>query len=100
VRFFTGLPYRDTQSGLKAVKKDRLEKVFSSMMIKRFAFDVELLVLSNLYNLHIAEVPIQLELSNKLFNFKEIFRMFIDVLAITYRVRIKKQYKKNENSLV
>jgi hypothetical protein len=60
--------------------------------VKRFAFDVELLTVANLYGLSIVELPVNIRLENPIFSPKEIFRMFIDLLGITYRLRIKKHY--------
>jgi len=93
VRLLTRLDVSDTQSGLKAMRKDSLEKVFSSLLVKRYAFDVELLAVANLHGLKIIEMPVDLKITNILFDPKEIFRMFIDLLAITYRIRIKRSYQ-------
>ncbi len=48
VRLLTGLPQKDTQSGLKAMKKNAFVDVFPRLAVKRYAFDVELLVVANL----------------------------------------------------
>lgn len=93
VRLLTRLDVGDTQAGLKAMRKNSLAKVFSSLLVKRYAFDTELLAVANLYGLRIIEMPVNLVITNGLFNPKEIFRMFVDLLAITYRIRIKKWYQ-------
>jgi len=100
VRLLTGLDVSDTQSGLKAMRKDSLEKVFSSLLVKRYAFDVELLALANLHGLKIIEMPVNLKITNGLFNPKEIFKMFIDLLAITYRIRIERYYQNHISNLM
>jgi len=100
VRLLTRLDVSDTQSGLKAMRKDSLEKVFSSLLVKRYAFDVELLAVANLHGLKIIEMPVNLKITNGLFNPKEIFKMFIDLLAITYRIRIKKYYQNHISNLI
>ena len=100
VRLLTRLDVSDTQSGLKAMRKDSLEKVFSSLLVKRYAFDVELLAVANLYGLKIIEMPVSLKITNSLFNPKEIFKMFIDLLAITYRIRIKRYYQNHISNLI
>lgn len=99
VRLLTGLGVRDTQSGLKAVRRKSLKKVFSVLSVKRFAFDVELLAVANLYGLKIVEMPVNIRLANSLFDPKEVFRMFIDLLGITYRLRIKKHYLNSTKNL-
>ena len=100
VRLLTRLDVSDTQSGLKAMRKDSLEKVFSSLLVKRYAFDVELLAVANLCGLKIIEMPVNLKITNGLFDLKEIFKMFIDLLAITYRIRIKRYYQNHISNLM
>ena len=100
VRLLTKLDVSDTQSGLKAMRKDSLEKVFSSLLVKRYAFDVELLAVANLCGLKIIEMPVNLKITNGLFDLKEIFKMFIDLLAITYRIRIKRYYQNHISNLM
>lgn len=86
VRLITGLEVRDTQSGLKAVKKKSLIKIFRVLTVKRFAFDVELLTVAHNEGLKILEIPINIKLTRTTFNIKEILLMFIDLLGIRYRV--------------
>lgn len=95
VKLLTGLRVSDTQTGLKAVKRKSLEKVFRVLSVKRFAYDVELLTVADLYGLSIIELPINLRLENSFFSPKEIFRMFVDLLGVSYRLRIKKSYLSN-----
>jgi len=92
VKVLTGIKLSDTQTGLKAVRKKRLEKIFSVLSVKRFAFDVELLVAASCCGLSIVEMPVIMKLKKRFFRPKEILRMLIDLLGITYRLRIRKQY--------
>jgi len=94
VRLFTGLDLRDTQTGSKAFKRGVLEKILPYMRVKRYAFDVELLYLAKCFGFKIVEVPAikPIKLGRNL-SFREIFHMFIDLLAITYWDRIKKIWK-------
>ena len=55
VRIGTGIHIKDTQSGLKAGNGDALRKIFSVMLVKRYAFDVELLAICTLLKLRIKE---------------------------------------------
>ena len=88
VRLTTGVSVKDTQSGLKAGDSIALKKIFSTMTVSRYAFDVELLVLAKLAGLEIKEMPVDLKLMNK-FKAKDIIRMSCDVLRIAYRYRLQ-----------
>ena len=87
VRLSTGIPVKDTQSGLKAGRSLILKKIFSSMTTTRYAFDVELLMLASKTGLRIKEMPVNMTLEGR-FKRREIIRMLADVIRITYRHRI------------
>lgn len=93
VRLLTGVPLKDTQSGLKAMKKSVFVDIFPRLAVKRYAFDVELLTVANLYGLKIVEMPVKIKLATS-FKPKEMWHMFIDLLAITYRLRIIRWYQR------
>lgn len=93
VRLLTGVNIKDTQAGLKAMKKSAADNIFPRLAVKRYAFDVELLAVSRLYGLKIAEMPVKLKL-NAPFKPKEAWRMFIDLLGIAYRLRIIHWYQR------
>jgi glycosyltransferase involved in cell wall biosynthesis len=100
VRLFLGMDIKDTQTGLKAVKKSALRQVFPLLSVKRYAFDVELIAVSKLLSLKIVELPVELRLT-KGFKIKEICQMLLDVLGIAYRLRITKYYHRQKaNSTV
>src|SRR5262249_22646092 len=46
MRMSTGLPFRDTQCGFKAFRRDAARDVFSRVRIERFGFDVEALFIA------------------------------------------------------
>ena len=94
VKLLTGLRVCDTQTGLKAVRRKALEPVFRELTVHRFAFDVELLVLANLYGLKIIELPVKIRLTKVLFSPFQVWKMFIDLLDITYRLKILKWYQR------
>jgi glycosyltransferase involved in cell wall biosynthesis len=97
VRLLTGLKLSDTQSGLKAVKRKSLENVFSVLSVKRFAFDVELLAVANLYGLKVVEMPVTLKIDAS-FNPKDIRKMLVDLLGIAYRLRVLRFYQKSTSN--
>ncbi len=93
VRFLTGVPLKDTQSGLKAMRKSAFIDVFNRLAVKRYAFDVELLAVANLYGLRVVEMPINIKLDAK-FKPQEMWHMFMDLLGIAYRLRIIHWYQR------
>ncbi len=92
VKLLTGLKVSDTQSGIKAVRRDVFCEIFRRLSVKRYAFDVELLVLARLFGLKVVELPVKLRLP-KLFSLREAWRMFCDLLGIAYRLRVKRWYQ-------
>lgn len=98
-RVLFGFKVKDTQAGIKFYKKKVVEDVFPRLLVKKFAFDVEILALSYALGYRrIYEAPIKLKFqgvssitSTNLW--KTIFLMVIDTLAIFYRVRIIKYYR-------
>ncbi len=93
VRLFTGVPLKDTQSGLKAMRKDAFADIFPRLAVKRYAFDVELLAVANLYHLKVVEMPVNIKLDAK-FKPAEMWHMFLDLLGIAYRLRILHWYQR------
>ena len=93
VRLLTGVPHKDTQSGFKAMKKSAFVDIFPRLTVKRYAFDVELLAVANLYGLKVVELPVDIKLDAK-FKPKEILNMFMDLLGIVYRLRIIHWYQR------
>jgi len=95
VKLLTGIRLSDTQTGLKAGRRRALEEVFSRVVVKRFAFDVELLAIASLLGLKVAELPVNLRLTRAWFSPRDIWGMFIDLLGITYRLRLLKWYQRD-----
>jgi glycosyltransferase involved in cell wall biosynthesis len=94
VRLLTGVPLKDTQSGLKAMKKSAFINFFPRLAVKRYAFDVELLAVANLFELKVVEMPVSIKLKAK-FKPIEMWRMVIDLLGIAYRLRIIHWYQRD-----
>lgn len=97
VRLFFGLKLRDTQAGLKIFKRKVLEKVLPRLLVKKHAFDIEILsVAKHLGYARIFEAPI--EIDPKKFKFTSTISwrvardMLIDTLAVFYRLRILRYY--------
>jgi dolichol-phosphate mannosyltransferase len=93
VRLLTGVPLKDTQSGLKAMKKSAFIDIFPRLAVKRYAFDVELLAVAHLYGLKVVEMPVNIKLDAS-FKPNEMLHMFVDLLGIAYRLRIIHWYQR------
>jgi glycosyltransferase involved in cell wall biosynthesis len=94
VRALIGFNLKDTQVGLKVMKRSAVNKIFPRLSVKRYAFDVELLTLAHLFGLKIVEMPVKLKISSS-FKPKDAWRMFVDLLGIAYRLRIIHWYQQN-----
>jgi len=92
IRIFTGANLKDTQVGLKAMKRSAFAKILPRLSVKRYAFDVELLTVANLYGLKIIDMPTRLRIKEA-FDLKEMLRMFVDLLGIAYRLRVNHWYQ-------
>ena len=93
VRLFTGVSVKDTQSGLKAMKKSAFVNIFPRLAVKRYAFDVELLVVAHLYGLKVVEMPVSIKMDAS-FKRSDIWKMFVDLLGIAYRLRVIHWYQR------
>jgi len=93
VRLLTGVPLKDTQSGLKAMRKSAFIDIFPRLAVKRYAFDVELLAVAHLCGLKVVEMPVNIKLDAK-FKPKDMWHMFLDLLGIAYRLRVIHWYQR------
>jgi len=94
VMLLTGVTVSDTQSGFKAFRRDALTRIMTLISVKRYAYDVEVLTVAKLLNMKVAELPIKIQLSS-LFSIRQVFRMLVDLLGITYRLRVIRWYQSN-----
>lgn len=93
-RLLTGVKATDTQAGVKAAKSSVLYKILPLLSVKKYAFDAELLAVASLLNFRIEELPVEVKLAAS-FKLGEVFRMFVDLLGISYRLRVKRWYQQN-----
>ena len=94
VRLLFGLNVTDTQTGIKLIQKDVLEAVLPRMLEKRFAFDLELLVVAKKLGFErFLEAPVRLT-----YRFRstvaprDVYRITLDTLALFYRRSILRTY--------
>ncbi|GBE54962.1 undecaprenyl-phosphate mannosyltransferase [archaeon BMS3Bbin15] len=92
-RMLFNLNVRDTQVGIKLFRREVLEDVMPRVLVKEYAFDVELLANAIRRGYRVVEVPVDLTFNNdSRINLKAIWCMFVDTLAIAYRMHILKYY--------
>jgi glycosyltransferase involved in cell wall biosynthesis len=96
VKLLFQLPLRDTQTGLKLFRREVLRAVFPKVLVKRYAFDLELLVLAHHLGFKIDEAPVIVEYRGKFghIGLRAIFNIWWDTMAVFYRLRIKRYYQK------
>lgn len=92
-----GLKVRDTQAGLKIFRRKVLEKVLPRLLVKRYAFDVEMLAVANYLGFRrIFEAPVKLSYNfsdlTHAADWKNILNMLLDTAAVFYRLRILRFY--------
>ena len=61
MRLLLGLPYADTQCGLKGFRRDAAEAVFRRARVDGFAFDAEALLVARRLGIEVVEVPVRAE---------------------------------------
>jgi len=96
IRLLFNVKVRDTQTGLKLFRRRVLEDVVPLLAIKRFAFDLELLVVAReLGYRKVMEAPVDLNYKfESTVDPKAAWRILWDTAAIFYRLRIRRYYAK------
>lgn len=99
LRMLFGLRIRDTQVGLKLYKRKVLEDVLPRLLVKQFAFDIEILAVANhLGYSRIYESPIELDFSKYTSTitpsktFRVVLLTLKDTLTVFYRLKFKHYY--------
>jgi glycosyltransferase involved in cell wall biosynthesis len=98
VTLLVGLPVTDTQTGMKLFRREALQWAFDRMLVKRFAFDVELLAIAHQHGYRVAEAPIRMHFGNKIgsLTLSNVRCVMTDTLAIFYRLRVLRYYQSVE----
>ena len=94
VRLFIGLPITDTQTGMKLFKRRILGEALDRMLVKTYAFDLELLAIAYGRGAKIVEAPVAIKFGNKFGCLKPstVREMSLDSLAVFYRLRLLNYY--------
>ena len=99
IRVLFGLNITDTQAGLKFLRKRVAKDVVPRILVKQYAFDLEMLVVAyQLGYYRIFEAPVNLKFNGKVsgISVKTIKQMILDTLAVFYRARILDYYRKSK----
>ncbi len=98
-----GFSIQDTQVGLKIFKRKVAKDVFPRLLVKKFAFDIEMLAVANIlgYN-KIYEAPVKLSFEAGSISATGLFSILLktlwDTIAIFYRIRVLKYYRKSNRA--
>lgn len=94
VRLFFGLPVRDTQTGLKLFRREVLDGVVPRMLVKRFAFDLEALVIAHRLGYRVIEAPVTVTRERELstVGWADALHTAWDTAAVWYRAYLRRYY--------
>jgi glycosyltransferase involved in cell wall biosynthesis len=101
IRILFNLNVSDTQTGHKLLRREVVTDVVPLLAVKRFAFDLELLVVAHkLGYRQVAEAPIELSYQfESTVNPRAVFQILWDTAAIFYRLRITRYYDRRRAEL-
>lgn len=98
IRILFGINVTDTQTGLKFLKRNVAKDIMPRVVVKQYAFDLEMLVIAHQLGYdRIFEAPVEMKFNGAgvgAATFPAIWRMFIDTLTIFYRSKVIKYYSK------
>ena len=96
IKALFSLPVRDTQTGLKLFRREVLDSVFHRLLVKAYAYDVELLAVAIRFGYRVHEMPVVLDFKRAVtwgrIRLSDVVRIFTDTLAVFYRLRILRYY--------
>jgi glycosyltransferase involved in cell wall biosynthesis len=100
-RLLFGFKVRDTQVGLKFFKKEVVRDVLPRLLVKRYAFDIEILAVSYALGYkRIFEAPIEINFKNNSIVSKSLWHtislMILDTFAVFYRLKIIRYYNRRQ----
>ena len=92
-----GFKVRDTQVGLKFFKRSVVRDVLPRLLVKKYAFDIEILAVAHaLGYTRIYEAPVEITFKDNTLTAKNLLRvvfyMISDTLAVFYRLKILHYY--------
>jgi glycosyltransferase involved in cell wall biosynthesis len=101
-RLLFRLDVRDTQVGLKVFSRRVVHEVMPLLLVKQFAFDLELLAVATALGYdRVKELPVRLEyrFSGSALGSSTVVRALWDTAAIFYRLRVLRTYQRKRRLL-
>ncbi|HVA21670.1 MAG TPA: glycosyltransferase [Candidatus Micrarchaeia archaeon] len=97
VRMLFRVRVRDTQTGLKVMRREVALRVLDVALVKRFAFDVELIALARHFGYRrILEAPVRIDFQfRSTTNLRAVAAVLWDTAAIFYRLQIRHWYDRS-----
>ncbi|HEX8102837.1 MAG TPA: glycosyltransferase [Solirubrobacteraceae bacterium] len=95
VRLLFRLKVRDTQVGAKVLRREVVDVIGPLLLIKRYAFDVEVLAVGAAFGFdRVVEVPVRLDyrFTGTGIDWTTVFRMLWDTIAVAYRIHLRHWY--------
>lgn len=94
-RRLLNLSVRDTQSGMKLVRATALKYAADRVLVKHFAFDLELFAVMHGGGFTFAEAPVRIDFGVRwgCLSIRMLWRTLVDTLAIGYRSRVLHYYE-------
>lgn len=94
LRILFQLSVRDTQTGVKLIRREVLAAVLPRMLEKNFAFDLELLVVARELSYdNVRELPVRIQRRfTSSISLRSAYRMLLDTGAIFYRLHVLHYY--------
>lgn len=94
VKALFGLPIRDTQTGIKVFRRALLQEVIPRLIIKRFAFDMELLAVAHRKGFEIIDAPVVVNFGRSVsrVNFRDALMTLRDTLNLFFRANVLRYY--------
>jgi glycosyltransferase involved in cell wall biosynthesis len=96
------LDVRDTQVGLKVLNRRVVDDVVPLLLVKQFAFDLELLAVATALGYgRIKELPVRLDyrFTGSALRSSAVVRALLDTAAVFYRLRILRTYQRKRRLL-
>lgn len=101
-RLLFRLDVRDTQVGLKVFNRRVVDEVVPLLLVKQFAFDLELLAVATALGFNrVKELPVRLEyrFTGSALGSVTVFRALWDTAAVFYRLRVLRTYQRKRRLL-